>query len=313
MSILITGGTGFIGAEIVRMLLDVSDEPIHVAHRSGNLGRLSGVEDKVTLHQFDLSDLDSVDRVVRDVAPRQLIHFGAILTGPGENDPQALLDANAVGFIRIIEAARESGTEQMIFASSIGTYGRDLEEGPINDRSLQRPNSVYGVTKVFAENLGAYYSTKYGLDFRSLRYPSIVGPGVTTWSLAQYTSWMIEKAALGEPFEVWTGPEAVVPVMYYKDAARAAVELAAAPIDQIVGINYLVDGPRPTPTAGEMAEAVRAKIPGADISFAPADTTGGLVRELRLDDSYARDEWGWEPAYGLDDMIDDMIAEVSGS
>ncbi|MGY9073882.1 MAG: NAD-dependent epimerase/dehydratase family protein [Acidimicrobiales bacterium] len=310
MSTLITGGTGFIGAEIVRMLLERGDGPIHVAHRSGNLGRLSGVEDQVTLHQFDLSDLDSVDAVIDKVKPTQLIHFGAILTGPGENDPQALLDANATGFIRIIEAARLAGTEQMLFASSIGTYGRDLEAGPINDRSLQRPNSVYGVTKVFAENLGAYYRGKYGLDFRSLRYPSIVGPGVTTWSLAQYTSWMIEKPALGEPFEVWTAPDAVIPIMYYKDAARAAVELADAPIEQIEGINYLVDGPNPTPNAGQIADAVRERIPGADLTFTPSGP-GGQVRELRIDDSYARDEWGWEPAYGVGAMIDDLITEVA--
>ncbi len=311
MSTLITGGTGFIGAEIVRMLLDRGEGPIHVAHRSGNFGRLTGVEDQVELHQLDLADLGAVDRVIAEVAPRRLIHFGAILTGPGEQDPQTLLQANAVGFIRTIEAARLAGTEQMIFASSIGTYGRDLGDGPVTDLSLQRPNSVYGVTKVFGENLGAYYRAKYGLDFRGLRYPSIVGPGVTTWSLAQYTSWMIEKAAMGEPFAVWTAPEAVIPILYYKDAARAALDLGAAPAESIRAINYLVNGPVPTPNAGEMAEAVRAKVAGAEITFEPDEAAAAaLARELHIDDAVARREWGWEPAFDLDAMIDDIIAEV---
>ncbi|MDG2113755.1 MAG: NAD-dependent epimerase/dehydratase family protein [Actinomycetota bacterium] len=310
MSVLITGGTGFIGAEIVRMLLDRGEDQIHVAHRSGNLGRLTGVEDQVELHQFDLSDLDSVDQLISSVKPDQLIHFGAILTGPGEDDPQALLTANATGFIRTIEAARLAGTQQMIFASSIGTYGRDLDGGPIDDMSLQRPGSVYGVTKVFGENLGAYYRGKYGLDFRSLRYPSIVGPGVTTWSLAQYTSWMIEKPALGEPFAVWTTPEAVIPILYYKDAARAAIELADAPIEQIKGMNYLVDGPRPSPNAGEIAEAVRRQLPDAEITFEPDPDQSRRAGSLRIDDRYARDEWGWEPQYGLDEMITALIEEV---
>ena len=310
MTTLITGGTGFIGAEIARMLIEAGDGPIHVAQRSSELGRLSDLADHVELHHLDLSDLDEIDQVIGAVKPTRFFHFGAILTGPGEKDPQTLLQANAVGFIKVIEAARQAGTEQLIFASSIGTYGRDLEAGPIDDLSLQRPNSVYGVTKVLGENLGAYYRQKYGMDFRSLRYPAIVGPGVTTWSVAQYTSWMIERSALGEPFEVWTHPDAVIALLYYKDAARAAVELAAAPMEAIKSINYLVDGPRPTPTAGEMAEAVKRHLPDAQITFAD-DATSPLVNEIRLDDRAAREEWGWAPAYDFDAMIEAIIEAVS--
>ena len=307
MSILVTGGTGFIGAEIVRMLVERGDGPVHVAHRSGNLGRLADLEGRFTPVHLDLSDVAATEAVVTELAPRQMFHFGAILTGPGEQDPQALLEANAVGFIKLIEAARLAGTEQMIFASSIGTYGRDLGPGPITDLSLQRPSSVYGVTKVFAENLGAYYRTRYGFDFRGLRYPSIVGPGVTTWSLAQYTSWMIEKPILGEPFEVWVRPDAVIPLLYFRDAARAALDLAAAPFDDVNAINYLVDGSRPSPSAGDIADAVRARVPGAEISF---DPNAGPSRVLGLDDAAARQEWGWSPTYDLAAMIEDMISEL---
>ncbi len=311
MTTLITGGTGFIGAEIVRMLIERDEGPIHVAHRSGNFGRLTGLEDKVELHHLDLADPEATEAVVAAVAPTRLFHFGAILTGPGEADPQTLLTANAIGFIRMIEAARQAGTEQMIFASSIGTYGRDLGPGAVTDLSLQRPNTVYGVTKVFGENLGAYYRQKYGLDFRGLRYPSIVGPGVTTWSLAQYTSWMIEKPALGEPFTVWAAPETVIPLLYYKDAARAALDLSAAPRDSIKAINYLVDGVAPTPNAGEIAEAVRRAVPGAEITFEPDPKAAlSLARNLRIDDATARAEWGWTPQYDLDAMVADVVAEV---
>lgn len=306
---LITGGTGFIGAEIARMILASDpDADLHVTHRSNNLGRLAGIEDKVTLHHLDLVDHDSVDRVISDVAPERLFHFGAMLTGPGEADPQTLLAINATGFIRTIEAARMAGTRQMIFASSIGTYGRDLGDGPITDLSLQRPSSVYGVTKVFGENLGAWYRDKYDLDFRSLRYPSIVGPGVTTWSLAQYTSWMIEKPAQGEPFEAWVDPSAIVAILHYKDAARAALELAAAPAESITGINYLVNGIAPTPSAAEIAAAVQSQIPDAQITFAPEP---GMPRRIIIDDQAARDEWGWAASYSLDDMVTDMIDAVN--
>jgi threonine 3-dehydrogenase len=312
VSTLITGGTGFIGAEIVRLLIAAGEGPIHVAHRSGNLGRLAGLVDHVELHQFDLADPASVEQVLADTKPRKLYHFGAMLTGPGKTDPQALLRANAIGYIHLLEAARLAGTEQMIFASSIGTYGRDLGQEAIDDMSLQRPGTVYGVTKVFGENLGAYYRGKYGLDFRGLRYPSIVGPGVTTWSLAQYTSWMIEKPARGEPFAVWAPPGTVIPILYYKDAARAAVELAAAPADRIRTINYLVDGPPPTPSAEQMADAVRTRLPDAEITFDPQEGSAP-PRSLLIDDRYAREEWGWSPEFDLDAMIDDMLAEVAAT
>ena len=210
----------------------------------------------------------------------------------------------------MIEAARTVGTEQFVFASSIGTYGRDLGQGPIDDWSLQRPSTVYGVTKVLGEHLGTYYRHRYGLDFRSLRYPAIVGPGVTTWSLAQYTSWMIEKPARGEPFTVWTTPDAVIALLYHTDAARAAVELSRAPAESIRTVNYLVDGPRPTPSAGELAEAVRRHLPDARITFEP-DPSSPMGRQIRIDDRAARTEWGWTPHYDLDAMIEGIITAVA--
>lgn len=309
MTTLVTGGTGFIGAEIVRMLVERGEGPVAVTHRSQNLGRLAGMEDRVQLVQLDLADSARTAAVIAELQPRRIFHFGAILTGPGEQDPPALLQANAVGFISLIEAARLAGTEQMIFASSIGTYGRDIGALPITDLTLQRPHTVYGVTKVFGENLGGYYRTRYGMDFRGLRYPSIVGPGVTTWSLAQYTSWMIEKPILGEPFEVWVKPEAAIALLYYKDAARAALDLAAAPSADIRMINYLVDGKGETPTAQQIADAVRARLPEAQLSF---DANAGPARQVRIDDAAARSEWGWTAAYDLDAMIDEMITELRG-
>lgn len=314
MSILVTGGTGFIGAEIVRMLHERGDGPIHVAHRSGNLGRLGALADQVTLHRADLSDPDQVSQLVRAVRPRVLYHFGAMLSGPGEADPQALLQANVVGVIQLFEEARAVGTEQILFASSIGTYGRDLAPGPIDDLSLQRPKIVYGVSKVFGENLGAWYRDRYGIDYRGLRYPAIVGPGVTTRSTVQYTSWVIEHAARGEPFDVWAPPETKAPILYYKDAARAALDLVAAPADRIQMINYLVDGVPPTPTAAELVGAVRRAIPDARIGFVDDPELTPLVSLVRpIDDRFARQEWNWSPAFDLKAMIEDVIREVRDS
>jgi nucleoside-diphosphate-sugar epimerase len=135
---------------------------------------------------------------------------------------------------------------------------------------------------------------------------------VTTWSLAQYTNWMIERPARGEAFAAWVPPEMVIPILYYKDAARAAVELAGAPADRIRTINYLVDGPPPSPSAGQIADAVRSRLPDAEISFEP-QAGSAPPRSLLIDDRHARDEWGWSPQFDLDAMIDDMLAEVAAA
>lgn len=314
MSILITGGNGFIGAETVRLLHERGDVPLHVTHRSGNLTRLGALVDKVELHQVDMADGESVAKLLHTVRPRVVYHFAAMLSGPGEDDPQALLETNVVGLIRLLEESRLAGVEQFIFASSIATYGRDLADGPLTDLSLQRPNLVYGVGKVFGENLGAYYRSKYGFDYRGLRYPSIVGPGVSTRSIAQYTSWMIEHAAHDEPFSVWASPEVAIPILYFKDAARAALDLAAASSAQIASINYLVDGPKPTPSAGQLAEAVRVALPGCEITFDPDPKLEAILGAVGrpIDDSPARAEWAWSPSYDLPSMIEDFVRIVRG-
>jgi threonine 3-dehydrogenase len=202
--------------------------------------------------------------------------------------------------------------KQVIFSSSVGTYGYDMHEDVINDHTLQRPQFFYGATKVFGEHMGLFYKRKYGLDFRGIRYPSVIGPGVSTPGAVQYTSWVIEACARGNPFTIWVTPETRMPVMYIDEAAQATVQLAEAPQERIETVNYLVDGLKPTPSAGELAEAVRAKIPGAHIDFAPDPQLQPLVDEIvrPLDDSRAREEWGWEPSYDLERIVAAFLARL---
>ncbi len=316
MSTLITGGTGFIGAEIVRQLLaDDEGQGIHVAHRRGNFRRIEDLIDRVALHQLDLSDTSAVYELIGTTAPDVIFHFGAVLTGPGQANPQLAIEANAIGTYAILEAARHAGVRQVVFASSIGTYGTDIGTSVIDDATIQRPLTIYGVTKVFGEHLGAFYRRKYGLDFRGIRYPSIVGPGVTTPSIVQYTSWMIEESARGNPFTATVRPDLSVPIMYYKDAARAAIVLSRAPEEPLVTFSYLVDGHRPTPTAAQIADTVRSLIPEADIDFSPDPDLQPILDEAvrPIDDSRARAQWGWSPAYDLGSMVADFLDEMRSS
>lgn len=313
MSILLTGGTGFIGAEIVRNLLEAdSSQEIIILHRSGNFQRIQDLVDKVQLIQCDLADHEGIDAIIAKTGPDVIYHFGAMLTSMCEDNPQAAIQTNAIGTYQMLESARKHEVRQLIFASSIGSYGRDIQEETIDDTTLQRPVTIYGVSKVFGEQLGMYYKSKYGLDFRGLRYPVIIGPGVKTFSVLQLISWLIEEPAKGNPFTINVEPDTRPPTMYYKDAARAAIELSQAPLENINMLNYLIAGVQPQASVGEFVETVRGIMPDAQINFQPDKQLQALLNQVLhpVDDSYAREEWGWQAAYDTGAIIEDFIAEL---
>jgi threonine 3-dehydrogenase len=311
MATLITGGAGFVGLEVARQLLDAGESEITVFSRNPSAKRLGGLADRVTAVAGDVGNYSHVLDVVKSSRPDVIYHLGAMLSVPSDADPASAIQTNAMGTFYVLEAARLFDVRQVIFSSSIGSYGYDIEGDTLTDTTLQRPVIFYGATKAFGEHMGLFYKRKYGLDFRGIRYPSVIGPGVTTPGMVQYTSWMIEESAKGNPFTVWTTPETRFPVMYITEAATATVQMAKAPLENIKMVNYLVDGNKPTPTAGELAEAVRAKIPTARIDFKPDPNLPNLHGASQtIDDSRARAEWGWQPTHDLPAMIDDFLASM---
>ncbi len=250
--------------------------------------------------------------VVQRANPSVIYHLGGMLSVPSDADPAAALRANALGTFHVLEAAKLFNVSQVLFSSTIGTYGLDIQEEVINDYTLQRPQLFYGATKVFGEHMGLFYKRKYGLDFRAIRYPSIVGPGVKTPGVAQFTSWVIEVCARGEPFTITLKPETKVPVIYFKDAAQAIVRLREAPLEKIKTVNYIVAGVSPIASAGELADIVRAKVPGAEISFEPNLEVQGILDRLLLplDDSNAQQEWGWRCEYDQERIVNDFLQEL---
>ena len=308
---LITGGAGFIGAEVARILLGKKEMRTVVFSRSPSSRRLDDVADQIELIPGDLGNFSHVLDAVKKVRPDVIFHMGAILSVPSDANPATAIRTNAMGTFHVLEAARLFDVPKVLFSSSIGTYGSDIQDEVINDATIQRPLLFYGVTKVFGEQMGLFYKRKHGLDFRGVRYPSIIGPGVQSPGAVQYTSWVIEACAKGNPYTIWVKPETRVPVLYIKDAAQAMVQLAEAPLENIQTGIYLLDGPKPTPSAGELADAVRNNVPGAQIGFIPDDELQSIVESLRpLDDGNARREWGWHPAYDLERIVDDFLLEL---
>lgn len=313
MKALITGGSGFIGAQLARLLAaaghgsvildlqppptDLAGDPAAYAFVRASVTSLPVMIDTLRAHQVDT-----------------VFHLGGMLSMPCERDPWSAFEVNVAGTYHLMEAVRLSGVERLVLSSSIAVYGEDLPEGPIHDHSLQRPASMYGTSKVFGELLGRFYARRFGLDFRGLRIPSVVGPGSKVPHMSIYNCWAIERPLLGRPYEILVEPETRCPTIYYKDAARALMELALAPVSRIKTKVYNINGFSPAYSAAELAAAVEDKVPGARLAFKPDQEISSLIQAIgsrELDDGHARREWGWAPGYDLPGMIDDFRTELA--
>ena len=312
MQTLITGGTGFIGAQTARYLVEGGEKPI-LFDINDHRTFLKGIEDKVKVVQGNLANFSHVLNVINNNGIEVVYHLGGMLSEPSEADPWSSYQSNANGTFYVLEASRILGVKKVIFSSTRGTFGIDIKEDHLGDYTLQRPTLFYGCTKVFGELIGRFYRRKFGLDFRAVRLPSIVGPGVKTPGISQYTSWMIEESYKGKPFAIWVPPETRTHILYYKDAALSLIKLAGVPAKEIKTVVYNLAGVSPTPSAKELAEMVKKKVPTANISFEIDKEKIGLAASLPIDEHLAREEWGWKCTYDLNQLIDDFINELKSN
>lgn len=312
MSTLVTGGTGFIGAQVVRILLEKGEKDIAAFDINPSTKLLDDVADQVEVVRGDLGNFSHVLSVVKTHRPNVIYHLGGMLSVPSDADNAASFRANAMGTFHVLEAARLFEVPQVLFSSTLATYGLDIREDAVDDYTLQRPQLFYGATKVFCELMGLFYKRKFGLDYRGVRYPSIVGPGVKTPGVVQYTSWVIEECAKGNHFTIWVKPETKCPVMYFKDAALAIVKLKETPLANIKMVNYVIAGATPIASAQELADMVKARIPTAQINFEPDLERQKILDKLLLpiEDATARNEWNWRPEYNQERIVDDFLEEM---
>jgi len=162
--------------------------------------------------------------------------------------------------------------------------------------------------------LGRYYNRKYAIDFRSIRLPAVVGPEAKTKNVSIYNAWAIEKSYFGEPYEIFVTSETAAPIIYFKDAARAFLEISRAPADQIKTMSYILAGVEPMPTAGDIKNTILRHLPQAQLTFKPdplAMAFQKMNQGVRWDETPAVREWNWKIKYNLDDMVKDFIRELT--
>lgn len=304
LNILITGGTGFIGAYLANALRD-----------AGNNVSLFDINPRRELlhspEAFEIinGDLAELSHVLEAAKEKDVIyHTGALLSASAEESPVTAYRVNLGGTFNVLEAARLLGVGTVVFTSTAATYGAGLKT--VDDETLQRPTTMYGVCKVASERLGEYYHRKFGVNFRGVRFPSILGAGRGPGGASAYSTLMIEYPARGEAYEVCVKEITRLPLMYIHDAVRALRQLYNAEEDGLKRRVYNIAGL--DPTAGEIAELVRKHVPNAQLSFKPDRETVEIVESWprALDDTCAREEWGWKLTYELDELVADFVKTV---
>ena len=307
MSKLITGGLGFIGVYLARALLQKGEEVV-LFDIVGSSPLIKDIKDKVKIVQGNLSSWAEVLEVVKQYKVDGIYHTGALLSASAEEKPITAYEVNAGGTFNVLEAARLFGVKRVVYTSTIASYGLGLNT--VDEDTIQMPISMYGVTKVFCERLGEYYYRKFGVDFRAVRLPSVIGPGRGGGGASAYSTLMISEPALKKPYKVYVEEDVIMPLLYIKDGVDCLIRLYEADNAKLKRRVYCIAGF--SPTAKEIYAAVKKALPNADIQFKPDRELTEIVRSWPkyLEETKALEEWGWKTKFHLKETVEDFIKEV---
>lgn len=311
-NILVIGSTGQIGSELTMRLRREYPGGSVVA------GYIKGAEPKGELlesgpsEEVDITNSGQIAAVVDKYNIDTIYNLAALLSAVAEAKPQLAWKIGVGGLYNCLEISREKNCA-LFTPSSIGSFGHDTPKKNTPQDTLQRPDTIYGVTKVTGELLSDYYAQRFGVDTRSVRFPGLIsyvappGGGTTDYAVDIYYS-----AVKGEEFECPLKPGTFMDMMYMPDALRAAIEIMEADPEKLVHRNSF--------NIASMSfdpEIIYAKIKEYIPDFKMSYKLDPLRQAIadswpdNLDDSCAREEWGWQPEYDLDAMTRDMLSHLS--
>ncbi|NHN49119.1 NAD(P)-dependent oxidoreductase [Halostella sp. JP-L12] len=296
-TVLVTGGTGFIGSYVARDLVEQGHDVVayDLSTDTDILEKL-GIAEDVTVRRGDVTDPTDVVRAVRETGTTHVVHLAALLTNAAEENPRAAMTVNVEGTNNVFEAARtlDDQVERVAWASSAAVYAPpENYDDWVTEDDLVRPDTLYGATKEYNEHQARVYREEFGVSDVALRPTVAYGPYRETGGSA-FLANIVEKPALGESFSVDYGDQAI-DWQHVDDIAQAFRRAAFAPEEDLSQRVYNVRGE--LATIREAAETVQEIIPDADLTVSDE---GELPWTQNLDMSKAQEDLGYEPEYDLE-------------
>lgn len=305
--ILVTGAAGQVGSELVPELRRIYGESAVLATDVRIPDEAEG-----PYEQLDCMDASAIAEAVRSHRADTIYHLAALLSATAEKKPQKAYAINMGTLVNVLEVACEAKVA-VFTPSSIGAFGPTTPRDPTPQDTNQRPTTMYGVTKVAGELMCDYYHARYGLDTRGLRYPGLISyvapPGGGT---TDYAVHMFYDALQSHRYTCFLSADTQLDMMYMPDAVRAAIEVMEADPTKLEHRNaFNVTAMQLTPAS--LAEMIRKHISDFKIDY-DVDPMRQRIADSwpkRLDDSAARDEWGWKANYDAASMVSDMLEKLA--
>jgi nucleoside-diphosphate-sugar epimerase len=306
-TILVIGACGQIGSELTIALRTMYKNVIAADLKEpGNELKQAG-----EFVRLDVLNKHSVAELVESRKISQIYHLAAILSATGEQNPELAWRVNMKGLRNVLDVCIETGIKKLFWPSTIAVFGPTTPSLNTPQYTVMEPNTIYGISKQAGERWCDYYFQKKNLDVRSVRYPGLIsyktpgGGGTTDYAIDIYF-----EAKKTKHYTCFLANTTKLPMMYMPDAIRATIELMEAPAEKIkVRSSYNIGGMSFAPK--DVAESIQKIIPNFKIDYVP-DFRQKIAESWpkSIDDSYARNDWGWKHLYDLDAMTKDMLEHV---
>ena len=309
MKTLITGATGQIGSELTPALADqYGDENIiAVGHR-----RQPGAELRAGYYfSLDIRNTSELQEIVATHQIKTIFHLASLLSAVAEGNPQQAWDINMNGLLNVLETARQYDCA-VFFPSSIGAFGPKTPRNNTPQDTIQRPNTIYGITKLSGELLCDYYQQHYAVDVRGLRFPGLIswktqpGGGTTDYAVEIFSA-----AICNRSYDCFLRANTQLDMMYMPDAIAAIIKLMQADPTRLIHHNaFNVTAMSFTPEL--LANEIKKHIPGFCINYKIDPVRQSIADSWpqHMNDSVARKEWGWQARYDMVAMVKDMLEHM---
>ncbi|MFA5029966.1 MAG: NAD-dependent epimerase/dehydratase family protein [Patescibacteria group bacterium] len=304
--ILVTGAFGLVGTDLVLSLQQKHGEDNVLA-----IGRTKANSSFIGISEVaDVRDSQRMDELIVKYHISEVYHLAGLLSAGGEKNPDLAWDINLNGLKVILDLAVKHKLK-VFWPSSIAAFGPTTPKEQTPQHTILEPSTIYGATKVAGELLCQYYNIKYGLDVRSLRYPGLIaykaepGDGTTEYAVS-----IFYNALRNEPFECFLKENSILPMMYMDDAIRgtlALMEVNSEKLSVRTSYNFAAISFSPK----EIFEEIKKHVPTFGISYKPDQrqkTADSWPRSI--DDSSARQDWGWQHQYTLPKMVEEMLKQL---